>query len=210
MLRRIAAPALALLLVIGCSNSVKKEEQAAAAKSAEAAEIDSRARTVALEVVQQAAEDAKKQRDAENQQRADVRKALRQAAMDHPGLFLDSSNLQLVNDGKRHLTSISLTNNSRFSMSDIQGTVDYHGGADYQGDDGDVLAHVPVQLTGEIASRSSMVFSEQQHTLSAPSVQLPTAPSVVTFTVTSVKLAPDDDIDAPPGSDAGGASASTQ
>jgi uncharacterized lipoprotein NlpE involved in copper resistance len=210
MLRRIAGPAFVLLLAIGCGNKSKQAEQAAAAKSAEAAEIDNRAKAIAEELVQQAADDAKKQRDAENQQRAEARKALRQVAMDHPGLVLESSKLQLVNDGKRHLTSISLTNNSKFSMSDVEGTLDFHGGPDVHGDDSDVLAHVPVQLTGEIASRSSMVFSEHQHTLSTSSIQLATAPTGVTFTVTSVKLAPDDDSDAPPGADAGGASASTQ
>jgi hypothetical protein len=197
MLRRIAGPVLLSLLAIGCSNKTKTEEQAAAAASAEAEEIDKRSKIIAQGLIQQATDEANKEREAERQRKADARKELRQALMSHPGNFVDSSDLQMVNAGKRHLTSISLTNNSKFSISDIRGTVDFHGGPDFHADDGDILAHVPVQLTGAIAPGASMVFSEQQHTLSGVAIQLPKTPSVVTFTITSVKLAPDDDLDAP-------------
>jgi hypothetical protein len=213
MLRRIVGLTLALLLAVGCGKKATTEQQAAAAKSAEAEEIDKRARVVALELIQQAADDARKQREAEKQQRAAALQQLRQTALDHPGRFLEASDLQVVNDGKRRLTSVSLTNTSRFAMSDIRGTVDFHGGPDFHGDNGDVLAQVPVQLTGAIARGGSMIFSEQQHTLSGASIQLPKNPSVVTFTVTSVKLGPDDDLDPPlasPATDGGIASASTR
>ena len=84
-------------------------------------------------------------------------------------------------------TSMSLTNKSKFSMTDIRGTVDYHG-EDSHGNDSGIVAQVPVQLTGAIAPGASMVFSEQQHTLSGAAIQLPKAPSSVTFSVTSVTV----------------------
>jgi hypothetical protein len=90
-------------------------------------------------------------------------------------------------------------------MTDIRGTVDYHGGPNDHGDDGDVLAHVPVQLTGTIAAGASMVFSEQQHTLSGAAIQLGKAPSFVTFTVTKVTVGSEgiDPTPAPAAADAG-------
>src|SRR6185312_10272388 len=136
----------ALLLTAGCGNA-EKARQAAAAKSAEAAEIDARAKVVA--------EDAIKQ--------------LRQNVVDHPASFVESSKLQM-DSGKRRLTSISLTNRSKFSLTEIQGTVDYHA------EDGTVVARVPVQLSGAIAPGAALVFSEQQHTLSGAAAQLASAP----------------------------------
>jgi len=47
---------------------------------------------------------------------------------------------------------------------------------------------VPIQLTGAIAPGASMVFSEQQHTLSGAAIQLPKVPSQVSFTVTSATV----------------------
>ena len=171
----------ALLFAVGCSNKADEAKQAAAAKSAEA-KIDERARVIAQGLIDKAADEAERKRAAAKQQEMDARRQLQQAAMDHPGKFLESSKLQMTSDARRHLTSISLTNSSKFSMTDIRGTVDYHG------DTGDILARVPVELTGAIAPGASMVFSEQQHTLSGAAVQLSTAPSHVTFTITSATV----------------------
>ncbi len=179
-LRHIAGAAL--LIAVGCGNKAKETSQAAAAKSAEEAKIDQRARAVAQDLIQSAAADADKKRELAKQQQADARRQLRESAVDHPDKFLLSDKLQTTDDGKRRLTSIAITNSSTFSMSDIHGTVDYHG------DHGDVLARVPTQLTGAIAPGASMVFSEQQHTLSGTPIQLPKAPTTVTFTITSVKV----------------------
>jgi len=176
------------LFVVGCSNKAQEVSQAAAAKSAEAVEIDQRSKVIAQGLIQAAAEDADKKRELARQQTADAQKQLHQATVDHPEKFLSSDKLQVVNEGKRRLTSISLTNTSKFSMTDIRGTVDYHGGADPMGDNGDVLAQVPIQLTGAIAPGASMVFSEQQHTLSGAAIQLPKVPSQVSFTVTSATV----------------------
>ena len=176
------------LFVVGCSNKAQEVSQAAAAKSAEAVEIDQRSKVIAQGLIQAAAEDADKKRELARQQTADAQKQLHQATVDHPEKFLSSDKLQVVNEGKRRLTSISLTNTSKFSMTDIRGTVDYHGGADPMGDNGDVLARVPIQLTGAIAPGASMVFSEQQHTLSGAAIQLPKVPSQVSFTVTSATV----------------------
>lgn len=176
------------LFVVGCSNKAQEVSQAAAAKSAEAVEIDQRSKVIAQGLIQAAAEDADKKRELARQQTADAQKQLHQATVDHPEKFLSSDKLQVVNEGKRRLTSISLTNTSKFSMTDVRGTVDYHGGADPMGDNGDVLAQVPIQLTGAIAPGASMVFSEQQHTLSGAAIQLPKVPSQVSFTVTSATV----------------------
>jgi hypothetical protein len=184
----LAASLSLSLFAVGCNNKAKEASRAAAAKSAEEAEIDQRSKVVAQGLIQQAADDAEKKRAAAAQQKAEARKKLQQAAIDNPGSVLDSNKLQMVDDGKRHLTSISLTNKSEFSMTDIRGTVDFHGGADYHGDNGDIMAQVPVQLTGAIAPGASMVFSEQQHTLSGAAIQLPKAPAQVTFTVTGAKV----------------------
>jgi hypothetical protein len=178
----------ASLLAVGCGSKAEEASQAAAAKSAEEADIDKRAGAVAQALIQKAAEDADAKRDAAAQQKTDARKQLQQATMDNPGKFLESNKLQMADEGKRHLTSISLTNSSKFSMTDIRGTVDYHGGPEVRGDNGDILAKVPVELTGAIAPGASMVFSEQQHTLSGAAIQLPKVPSVVTFTVTNVTV----------------------
>jgi hypothetical protein len=174
-----------LLFAVGCSDKAQEVRQAAAAKSAEEAEIDERAGVVAKGLIEKAAADADEKRRAEEHEKAAALTQLRQAAVDHPERFLESSMLQMVEEGKRHLTSLSLTNHSKFSMTDIRGTVDYHGGT---GDNGDILAQVPVQLTGAIAPGASMVFSEQQHTLSGAAIQLPKAPSNVTFSVTNVTV----------------------
>ena len=203
--RTIAVAVSLMLFAVGCSTKAKEASRAAAAKSAEEAEIDQRSKVVAQGLIQQAADDAEKKRAAAKQQKADARKELRQTAMDHPGSVLESNKLHMINDGKRHLTSISLTNKSKFSMSDIRGTVDYHGGPDARSDHGDILARVPVELTGAIAPGASMVFSEQQHTLSGASIQLPKAPSLVTFTVTNVTVGSEgiDATPAPAAADAG-------
>jgi hypothetical protein len=170
----------ALLLVVGC-NGNEKARQAAAAKSAEAKEIDERAKVIAEAAIKKAADDAEKKHEADVRQKADALKQLRQNVIDHPGSFLESSKLQM-DAGKRHLTSIALTNKSKFSMTEIRGTVDYHG------EDGNVVARVPVQLSGAIVPGASMVYSEQQHTLSGAAVQLANAPPDVTFTVTSATV----------------------
>ena len=195
----------ALLLAVGCGNKAKEASHAAAAKSAEEAQIDERSRVVAQALIEKAAEDADKRRAAAEQQKADARKQLQQATRDHPETFLKSSKLQMVDEGKCHLTSISLTNSSKFSMTDIRGTVDYHGDT---GDTGDILAQVPVQLTGAIAPGASMVFSEQQHTLSGAAIRLPKAPSLVSFTVTNATVGSEgiDWTPAPAAADAGVAS----
>jgi hypothetical protein len=198
--------ALAVLLVgLGCSNKAKEASKAAAAKSAEEADIDQRSKVVAQGLIQKAADDAEKKRQAAEQQKADARKKLQQAATDHPASFLESDKMQMVDQGKRRLTSISLTNKSQFSMSDIRGTVDFRGGADYHGDNGDIMAQVPVQLTGTIAPGASMVFSEQQHTLSGAAIQLPKVPAQVTFTITNAKVGSEgiDPTAAPAAADAG-------
>jgi hypothetical protein len=203
--------ALAALFTIGCSNKAKEASKAAAAKSAEAAEIDQRAGAIAQTMIQKAADDADKKREAAEQQKANARKQLQQTTMDHPGSFLESSKLQVVGEAKRHLTSIALTNSSKFSMSDIRGTVDFHAGSDYHGDNGDIMAQVPVELTGAIAPGASMVFSEQQHTLSGAEIQLPKAPGLVTFTVTKVRVGSEgiDSLPVPTTADAGVASGGT-
>jgi hypothetical protein len=176
------------LFAVGCDSKAKELQQAAAAKSAQEAEIDERSKVVAQALIDKAAQDAEAKRQVAMQQEADARKQLQQAATDHPGKFLESSKLQMVDAGGRHLTSIALKNSSKFSMTDVRGTVDFHGGADFHGDHGDVMAQVPVQLTGAIAPGASMVFSEQQHTLSSAPIQLSTAPALVTFTVTSATV----------------------
>src|SRR6185312_9378470 len=158
----------ALLLTAGCGNA-EKARQAAAAKSAEAAEIDARAKVVAEDLIKKAADDAEKRREADARQKADAIKQLRQNVVDHPASFVESSKLQM-DSGKRRLTSISLTNRSKFSLTEIQGTVDYHA------EDGTVVARVPVQLSGAIAPGAALVFSEQQHTLSGAAAQLASAP----------------------------------
>jgi hypothetical protein len=173
------------LFAAGCGDKSKGASQAAAAKSAEEADIDKRAGVVAQDLIQKAVDDAKAKRETAERQAADARRELRQAAIDRPGGFLESNKLQMVDEGKRHLTSLSLTNKSTFSMTDVRGTVDYHGG---DGDNGDILAKVPVQLTGTIGPGASMVFSEQQHTLTGASIQLPKAPSQVIFTVTNATV----------------------
>jgi hypothetical protein len=195
------------LFAVDCSNTAQGASQAAAAKSAEKAEIDERSGVVAQALIQKAAADADQKREAEKQQKAEARTQLRQATIDHPGRFLESNKLQMVDEGRRHLTSISLTNSSKFLMTDIHGTVDYHGGVDYHGDNGDILAQVPVQLTGAIAPGASMVFSEQQHTLSGAAIQLPKVPSSVTFSVTNVTVGLDgiDSTPAPAAAADGGA-----
>jgi hypothetical protein len=196
----------ALLLAVGCGSKAQEASQAAAAKSAEEAEIDKRCTVVAQALIEKAAEAADQKREAAERQKLDARTQMRQATVDRPESFLDSNKMQMVDEGKRHLTSISLTNKSKFSMSDIRGTVDYHGDPGAQGDHGDVVARVPVELTGAIAPGASMVFSEQQRTLSGASIQLPTkAPSIVTFTVTHVTVGSEgiDSTPAPAAADAG-------
>ena len=129
----------ALLFAAGCGNKAKNEaSQAAAAKSAEEAEIDERAKVIAQGLIQKAADDAEKKREAAEQQKADALKQLQQDAIAHPGKFLVSDALQTAGEAQRRLTSISLTNKSKFSMTDIRGTVDYHGGSDSRSDNGDI------------------------------------------------------------------------
>jgi hypothetical protein len=185
-----------LLFAFGCNNKAKEANQAAAAKSAQAAEIDTRAKAVAEDLIRKAADDTEKKQQTDKQQRFDARKALQQAAIDKPGDFLDSSKLEMAEKGQRHLTSISLTNKSKFSMTDIRGTVDYHGDGS-RGTDGGILAQVPVELTGAIAPGASMVFSEQLHTLAGSTIQLPKTPTSVSFTVTSAKVG-SEGLDTPP------------
>src|SRR5271170_3168468 len=88
-----------LLFAVGCGNKAKDEaSQAAAAKSAEEAEIDQRARVVAQDLIQKAADDAEKKRQAAEQQKADAIKQLQQDAMAHPGKFLASNALQTAGE----------------------------------------------------------------------------------------------------------------
>jgi hypothetical protein len=188
------------LFVVGCNNHAKEASMAAAAKSAEAVVIDQRAKVVAEDLVRKAAVDADQKQQTAEKQKFDARKQLQQHTTDHPGSFLESSKLQMVEQGKRHLTSIVLTNSSKFSMSDIHGTIDFHD--DSHGNDVGIVAQVPVQLTGAIAPGASMVFSEQQNTLSGASVQLSNPPSSVSFTVTGVKVG-SEGLDAPPAADGG-------
>jgi hypothetical protein len=177
----------ASLFAFGCNNGAKEASKAAAAKSAEAVEIDTRAKAIAENLVQKAADDADKKQQAAKLQKADARRQLQQAAIDHPEKFLESSKLQMVEQGKRRLTSIALTNNSKFSMTDIRGTLDFHG-ENGLGQASGIMAQLPIELTGSIPPGGSMVFSEQQHTLSGSSITLPKAPSSASFTVTRAKV----------------------
>jgi hypothetical protein len=178
----------ALLLTVGCDRKAHEVRAAAAAKSAQEAEIDERSKVIAQGLIQKAQDDANKTRVAAARAQADARKQVHQAATDHPGNFLESSDLQVANDGKRHLTSVALLNKSPFSMSDIHGTADFHGAGSDGGSPGDVMAQVPIQLTGSIAPGASMVFNEQQHTLSGAGIRLPRDPVQVTFTITSARV----------------------
>jgi hypothetical protein len=191
------------LFVVGCNNHAKEASMAAAARSAEAVEIDQRAKIIAEDLVQKAASDADQKQQAAEKQKIDARKQLQQDTMDHPGNFLEPSKLQMVEQGKRHLISIVLTNSSKFSVTDIHGTIDFHGD-DSHGNDVGVVAQLPVQLTGAIAPGASMVFSEQQNTLSGASVQLSKPPTSVSFTITGVKVG-SEGLDATPAAAVGAA-----
>jgi hypothetical protein len=186
---RLRCIALAVsLLAVACDGKSKEASRAAAAKSANEAQIDERAKVIAQDLIRRAQDDADKTRETAEQQKTDERKRLHQAAVDHPGDLLESSSLQVADDGRHRLTSVLLTNKSQFSMSEIRGTVDFHGGAGDGGADSEIMAQVPVQLTGAIVPGASMVFSEAQRTIAGAAIRLPRAPLEIRFTVTSAKV----------------------
>jgi hypothetical protein len=205
---RVAGVVVVSLFAVGCSHKAKDAEQAAAAKAAESQLIDERSRVVAVALIDRATADAEKKRVLDRRRRDLARQDERKSVVDHPGLSLAFSELQFADEGKRRLTSLSATNTSKFAISKIRGTVDYHGGEHFHGDNGDIMARVPIELSGAIAPGGSLTFDERQHTLTGASIQLPDSPSRATFTVTSAIVAPLDLEEPPPSTDADAGSAS--
>ena len=165
----------------GCGRG-KNAAQLAEAKKAQETEINDRARSIAGELTREASElDAKRQAAAAQHAR-DTRRAEWQRVVDHPEQVLEAANVQTTAGGALRLVSVSVTNKSKYAVTDVRGTVDFHGGDS----DDDVMARVPVKLSGSIGPGASMVFSERQHTLSGAAIKLAKAPSAATFTVVSV------------------------
>jgi hypothetical protein len=181
-LRRLSASAVVLVLAFSGCGQDKKAAQEAAAKKAEEAEIDVRAKAIAGELVQKATDDEAKRQALAAQQAQAAHKAEWQRVVDHPELFLEPSNLETAGASARRLTSISITNKSKYAVTDVRGTLDFHGGDNPEV----VVAQVPITLSGSIGPGASMVFSERQHTLDGAAIELTRAATRESFTVVGV------------------------
>jgi len=176
----VFAGVLAMALA-GCGQG-KRTAQAAAAQKAQEAEIDERAKAIAGDLVKKAADDEAKSQLAAAQQARDARRAEWQRVVDHPERVLEADNLETAGGGARRLTSVSITNKSKYAVTDVRGTLDFRGG----GNPDEVMAKVPIALSGSIGPGASMVFSEREHTLTGVAIKLASAASRVTFTVVGV------------------------
>ncbi len=183
-----------LVLALGCHG---REKKAAAQKQLEA-QVEQRATQLASEQAQQLVAQSEERQNAAAQHAADARAALRNKVLASPADFVDIGEVQVVTrDGYQQLVSVALTNHAEFAMTNLSGALDLHGDVDHPGGQpggGDVVATVPVALTGSIAPGASMRFSAREHTLAATPVKLAQPPSQSTFRVTAVqKVAPVDD-----------------
>jgi hypothetical protein len=181
-IRQVCVLPVVLVMALAACGKSKQVEQQAEAKKAEEAEIDKRAKAIAGELVQKATEDEAKRQELAAQQKQDARKAEWQRVVDHPDQVLEVGQLETAGSSTQRLTRISVTNKSRFAVTDVRGTLDFHVRDSAE----EVAAKVPVTLTGSIGPGASMVFSERQHTLTGAAIKLDKGPTRVTFTVVGV------------------------
>ena len=191
---------LALLLITGCKSQSEKQREAEALNQARQAEIDKRAQAIAEKMAQKirADEEAKRaedttqeiaRREAESARKArkvDAEAAMRAQIKSNPAPFFQASNIRMLDKGiinsYRHLSSIELTNRSKYAVSRMQGNLNFFDGTDQ------VFATIPIGLSGSLAPGASFVFSEQQRTLAGGTVQMTKKPARTEFVVTHVQL----------------------
>ncbi len=187
---RYSIAVLVLVIGVGCQSGAKK----AAEEKKEEAEISQRATQAASAAALKVVQDDESRRRDEAQQAALSKKMMRDMVEKSPATFLTVDNLELVNKGAhRRLDSVSLTNNSKFLVSDVRGNLDLHGDSELPGTGNDVVASIPIELTGSIAAGASMVFSVAQHNLAGGTIQLPSSAFHETFTVTGIRSVGDSD-----------------
>jgi hypothetical protein len=181
--------AVVLLLASAASCSSRSKDIAAAKRDVEK-DMDGRAAAAASAAVKSAMDDQEKQREERARREADAKRAERDAVMKRPEAFLAATNVQTSKKAANTiaLASLSITNTSKYPMTDVRGTLELHGGdmAD-AGMSTDVIASVPIELSGSIAPGASMSFTAEQHTVSGGSVQVKNPVDRVTFTVTGVR-----------------------
>ncbi len=206
-MRRQYIALAALLALASCKSEAERQKEVAEAKQKQDEEIDKRARAIAQEMakkieadeekkrgeqVEQIKADEEKKRTEEVQQAAAQRRAAVDAArlnlVQNPARFFQASDARFLDKGiinsYRHLTTITLANRSPFSVSGIQGKVDFYDATN------NLMATIPVTLRGALGPGSSMIFSEQQGNLTGGTVQLSGKVGRATFAVTKVLVAP--------------------
>jgi hypothetical protein len=176
-------------LLVGASGCSSRSKDIAAAKKDVEAELDGRAATAASAAVKQALAEDQKNRDERARRVAEARRAEHDDVVKRPEAFLSASNLQTSRKaaGTLQLTSMSLTNTSKYPMTDVRGTLDLHGTTADAGTTSDVISSVPVELAGAIAPGASMVFTSDAHSLVGGAAPVSGTVDRVTFTVTGVK-----------------------
>jgi hypothetical protein len=190
-----------LLVASGCVSEAEKQKQAAEAKQKQDDEIDRRAKVIATEMAAKIEQDqdAKRKADDANRQQADEAKhqaevqhaaEARRKLVQNPAQYFEGASIQLYNKGivnaYRHVVSLSVTNKSRFPVTDVHGTLDFYDA------NKEVFASIPLRLAGSIAPGGTMMFNEGQGTLSGGTVQIGKAIASMNFKVTSVKLVGDE------------------
>jgi len=185
--------AVVSLCLFGCQAAADKRK---AQQQAENKRLEERARSIAGEMAQRATDEAERRQQTALEQARAERELMRREVSEHPAKFLEVGKVQATDHGWRRLTSLSLTNNSRFAVSNIGGTVDFHGPSDIEPD---ILAQVPVQLSGSLAPGATMTFTQDLHNIAgAAGVRFEEPISHVTFTVRSVEAVTDVDLEQQP------------
>ena len=203
-MERCCVALLVALMFGGCKSQAEKQKEAEAQKQAQEAEIDKRAQAIADKMAEKIKADDEKKRVADEQKRAEdeeerrradfteklqkqmAESALRQQLLTNPTPFFKASNPQMFDKGiinsYRHLSSIELTNRSKYPVTNIRATLNFLDSS------GQLFATIPVQLAGSLAPGASSVFSEQQDTLKSGTVQMTSKPARTTFAVTHVEI----------------------